>query len=204
MTLYALARGLLLALFRTVWRMRVAGTEHVPRSGPLILACNHVSYLDPPVLGCAAPRPVTFMAKIELFRIPVLGPLIAAVGAFPVDRGKGDVVAIRTAVKELERGGCIGIFPEGGRVRPGEERAAQPGVALLAYLSRARVVPAAIVGSNQAIRLTKISVRFGEPMELRPAAKKATREELEAFASAVLANIRALHGQEREHRDRRA
>lgn len=194
MELYAFAKVTLTALFRSVWRLRVEGTEHMPMDEPLILACNHVSYLDPPLLGCASPRTVKYMAKSELFRIPLLGPLITALHAFPVERGKGDVAAIRTAVKELERGGCVGIFPEGTRVKEGEERPPQAGVAFLAYLARARVVPAAITNSNQAKRLAPITVRFGRPMAFQPAGSKATREELDAFARDVLAQIRALHG----------
>ncbi|TAM56337.1 1-acyl-sn-glycerol-3-phosphate acyltransferase [bacterium] len=192
MEAYDLARFLLNVAFRSLWRLRVEGAARVPREGPLILACNHVSYVDPPVLGCAAPRTVSYMAKSELFRVPLLGPAIRMVRAFPVERGKGDVAAIRTAVKVIERGGCVGIFPEGGRVKRGEERQPQAGVALLAYLSGARVVPAAIVGSDRAVHLGAITVRFGDPMEFRPAGAKATREELAAFSAAVLERIRAL------------
>ncbi|TAM76997.1 1-acyl-sn-glycerol-3-phosphate acyltransferase [bacterium] len=173
--------------------MRVEGAKDVPLEGPLIIACNHVSYFDPPVLGCAVPRRVAYMAKSELFAIPLLGPAIALVRAFPVERGKGDVAAIRTAVKVIERGGCVGIFPEGGRVKEGEERSAQAGVALLAYLSHASVVPAAIIGTNRAARLAKIRVRFGEPAAFHPAGSKATREELAIFSGEVLARIKALH-----------
>ncbi|TAM86337.1 1-acyl-sn-glycerol-3-phosphate acyltransferase [bacterium] len=192
MEAYDVARLGLNVLFRSIWRMRVEGAERVPLEGPLIIACNHVSYFDPPVLGCAAPRRVAYMAKAELFSIPLLGPAIALVRAFPVERGKGDVAAIRTAVKVIERGGCVGIFPEGGRVKKGEDRPAQAGVALLAYLSHARVIPAAILGTNRASRLAKIRVRFGEPMTFRAAGSKATREELAAFSSEVLVRIKAL------------
>lgn len=192
METYDVAKCFLNLLFRVVWRMRVEGAQRVPRQGPLILACNHASYLDPPALGCAAPRIVSYMAKAELFKIPVLGPAIASVRAFPVERGKGDVAAIRTALKELERGGCVGIFPEGTRVKEGEVRAPQAGVGLLAYLSRARVVPAAVSGSNKARTLARITVRFGDPMEFRCAGSKATRAELESFAAEVLERIRGL------------
>ncbi|MDE2572525.1 MAG: 1-acyl-sn-glycerol-3-phosphate acyltransferase, partial [bacterium] len=96
MEFYDVARGVLAALFYSVWRLRVGGAERVPLRGPLILASNHTSYLDPPVLGCAAPRTVSYMAKSELFRIPLLGSIIGGLHAFPVERGKGDVAAIRT------------------------------------------------------------------------------------------------------------
>ena len=116
---YAFARTLVRTLLGLFWRFRVVDAANVPLDGPLILACNHMSYFDPPALGAAATRPVTYMAKQELFKIPVLGPIITGLGAFPVDRSRGDVAAIKTAIGVLERGTCLGIFPEGG-IRHGE------------------------------------------------------------------------------------
>ncbi len=168
----------------------VVGAEHVPRTGPLIVACNHVAYLDPPALGCMAPRPVAYMAKKELFEIPLLGPLIRKLGAFPIDRRRGDTAAMKAAVRALQTGACLGIFPEGTRNRNGT---AQPqlGVALLAAISGAPVVPAYVSGTARANRLAKITVVFGEPLpNVLP--RKASREELAKWTDGLMGRIYAL------------
>lgn len=188
--LYDGAKYTLWAFFGTLWRMRVHGAQNVPKDGPLIVACNHVSYLDPPVLGTACPRRIQYMAKQELFAIPVLGPAIRAVGAYPVDRKGSAVAAIKRSVEVLKRGGAVGIFPEGTRNRDGSG-GAQGGVALLASLSGAPVLPACVSGTARAGKLARIEVYFGTPVAL-PAGRKATRDELEAFSQTVLATIRSL------------
>ena len=172
--------------------MRVFGIENVPMNGPLIVACNHISYVDPVALGVALPRRVWYMAKVELFRIPVLGPTIAALGAYPVDRGKGDIAAIRGSLRVLKEGKAVGIFPEGTRNLHGDATV-HTGVALLASLSRAPVLPAFVRGGDRAKRLGKLSVAFGEPMRLVGGHNgKASREELANWTKAVMAQIRAL------------
>ena len=170
-------------------RLEVEGCERVPLEGPLIVACNHISYVDPVALGVALPRPVWFMAKVELFRIPVLGPVIAGLGAYPVDRGKGDVAAIKTSVRQLRMGRAIGIFPEGTRNLSGTERV-HTGVALLASLSGAPVIPAYVLGGDRAKRLGKLRVAFGDPVQ--NGAGKASREDLAQPTGDIMARIRAL------------
>jgi 1-acyl-sn-glycerol-3-phosphate acyltransferase len=203
---YPIVRNAFRVAFVTAWRLRILGEEHVPRTGPLIVAANHVSNLDPPVLGAAIPRPIYYMAKAELFRIPVLGPLIGQLRAFPVDRAKGDVSAIRRAVEVLKMGAAVGIFPEGGRNREGHNRI-HSGVALLASLTGAPVLPVYIDGTKG--RFSRITVVFGEPMAFAgpklpvdevlapvPATlKKARREDLAKWADEVMAQILALRGQ---------
>ena len=173
-----------------VWNARIYGRENVPRNGPLIVACNHVSLLDPPVMGCFVPRQVSYMAKRELFEIPVLGPLIRGLGAYPVDRGGTATAAIKRSVEVLRAGGCVGIFPEGGRNVEGD-KAPRGGVALLASLANAPVVPAAIVGTDEKKKRGKIKVAFGRPVAL-PADRKATRDELAKFTDTVMSAIYAL------------
>lgn len=197
--LYDLASGVIRLMMRTVWRARAYGTESVPLSGPLIIACNHVSYLDPPGMGCFCPRRISYMAKKELFAIPVLGPAIAAVGAYPVDRQGSATAAIKRSLEVLRAGGAIGIFPEGTRNRDGVVQP-QTGVALLASLAGAPVVPAAIVGSDRATHLAQIKVAFGAPMA-PPGRRKATHDDLAKFTSDVMnaiqtlaANLRKDHG----------
>jgi 1-acyl-sn-glycerol-3-phosphate acyltransferase len=175
---------------RTLWRAQASGMENVPRDGPLIVACNHVSYLDPPVMGCFVPRRISYMAKKELFTMPVLGSVIRGLGAYAVDRGGSATAAIKRSLEVLRRGGTVGIFPEGTRNRSGDVMP-QAGVALLASLAKAPVVPACILGSDRALRLGQIKVAFGPPLAL-PAGRKASRESLAKFTDEIMSAIRTL------------
>lgn len=188
--LYDFARMSFRAIFGTIWRLRVFGADRVPHGGPLIVACNHRSYLDPPVLGAACPRRISYMAKSELFAIPALGPIIRAVGAYPVEREGSARSAIKRSIEVLAGGGCIGIFPEGTRNRRGEA-SAQTGVALLAALAQAPVVPARLTGTDRATALAPMRAYFGEPMRL-PQGRKATREEMSNFTLQVMRAIDSL------------
>lgn len=190
MTLYEFAQKIFLPPLMQLWRFRVEGAENVPAAGPLIVASNHVSYMDPVALGVASPRPIAYMAKVELFLIPVLGPLIARLNAYPVDRRKSPLVGIKKSVEILRAGKAIGIFPQGTRVFTGEGTARE-GVALLASLGKAPVVPARIFGSHAALRFHQIKVAFGKPLRL-PKDRKASREDLANFTAEVMNSIRAL------------
>ncbi len=187
--LYDAAKISLSVIFR-VWRMRVFGAKNVPLDGPVIVACNHISYFDPPLLGTACPRRIRYMAKTELFRIPILGPLIRGFGAYPVDRSVAPMTAVRRSVEVLRRGEVIGIFPEGTRNPDGTVQARE-GVALLASLGKAPVVPASVLGTREAARFRRFEVVFGSPLRL-PADRKATREELANFTEQVMQAIRKL------------
>ena len=190
MSLYLFAKYTVRAIGTVLWRLSVHGRENVPAAGPVIVACNHVSNLDPPLLGSVCPRQIHYMAKKELFEMPILGPVITAVGAYPVDREGSAAAAIKRSVEVLRAGGCIGIFPEGGRNVHGD-KSPRSGVALLASLAKSPVVPAAIVGSGNAGKLAKIKVAFGTPMSLSPD-RKATRDDLAKFTEDVMSAIRAL------------
>ncbi|HEY1978195.1 MAG TPA: lysophospholipid acyltransferase family protein [Candidatus Baltobacteraceae bacterium] len=188
--LYDLAAGTIRVFMRLLWRARATGTENVPRTGPLIVACNHRSYLDPPGMGCFCPRRISYMAKKELFDIPILGPAIRAVGAYPVDRQGSARAAIKRSLEVLQDGGAVGIFPEGTRNRDGSVQP-QTGVALLASLAGAPVVPAHIAGSDRAMKFAQIKVVFGPPLSL-PAGRKATHDDLAKFTADVMSAISAL------------
>ncbi len=191
MSLFWIARNVIKFITVVFYRGRATGTDNITKTGPLIVACNHVSYFDPPMMGVFVPREIHYMAKKELFEIPVLGPAIRAVGTYPVDREGSATAAIKRSVEELRAGNCIGIFPEGGRNLEGDKEA-RAGVALLASLGKAPVVPAAIVGSRNARPFVRpIKVAFGPPMSL-PAGRKATRDELEKFTESVMSAISAL------------
>ncbi len=187
---YRFARTASMIVLRVLWRFRAFGAENVPRTGPLIVACNHVSYLDPVVLGVGSPRMLTYLAKKQLFSIPVLGPIIRGCGAYPLDRDAGGVAALRVALRVLKDGRCVGIFPEGTRNRTGtaEEKA---GAAFLAAVSGAPVVPAAVVGTKNAKRLAQIRVAYGEPMTI-VRNRKADGDDLEKWTAEIMRRIRVL------------
>ena len=197
MTAYDIARGGLNLFMRSLWRMEVSGLENVPMTGPLVVACNHVSYVDPVALGCALPRPLWYMAKSELFAIPVLGRAIALVNAFPVDRSKGGLAAIRKSVALLKEGKAIGIFPEGTRNLEGQAEE-KSGAALLASLAGALVLPAAVIGTARASKLGKIRVAFGEPLRVERN-RKAERDDLEKWTGEIMSRIRGLEEQYGAH-----
>jgi 1-acyl-sn-glycerol-3-phosphate acyltransferase len=177
------------SMARTLWRARVFGAQNVPAAGPVIVACNHLSYLDPPLMGCLCPRRIRYMAKKELFAVPVLGPVIRALGAYAVDRSGSATAAIKRSLRVLEAGGAVGMFPEGTRNRTGTV-VPQTGVALLASLSQAPVVPACVHGTDRALRLARIDVAFGQP--LLPPGGKATREDLAKFTADIMKAIEVL------------
>ena len=169
---YRLVSGLLVfPLFRFLFRGSTQGLEHVPMEGPLVVASNHGSHLDPPLLGHALGRPVAFMAKAELFAVPLLGSVIRACGAYPVRRGASDREAIRTATAKLEEGWATGVFLDGTRQANGRVNNPLPGAALLAARSGAPLLPVAIVNSHRALgsgriwpRLVPLQLRVGAPI----------------------------------------
>lgn len=187
---YAFCRGLCKVVVRAVYGFRSIDAQNVPATGPVIVACNHVSYLDPVVLGIGFLRPVTYLAKKQLFEIPVLGPIIANLGAYPLDRDAGGAAALRAALRALKEGRCIGIFPEGGRNLDGRHEE-KGGAALLGALSGAPVVPAAIAGTRHARPFHRVRVIYGEPL-LVERKRKADGDDLEKWTAEIMRRIRAL------------
>src|SRR5271154_5443685 len=130
--LYWTLRAILVPFFLLYFRLQRTGREHLPRTGPLLLASNHRSFLDPFVIGALVRRPVYYMAKRELFEKRWQAWVLNSLGAFPVDRGAGDRDAMETARAILERGDCVVVFPEGTRVRSGGLSDPRRGVGRLA------------------------------------------------------------------------
>ncbi len=187
---YDFAKATVRLIMRVLWRIEVFGSQDVPENGPLIVACNHLSLLDPPAMGCVCPRRIAYMAKKELFTVPVLAPVIRALGAYSVDRKGSATAGVKRSLEVLRAGGAIGIFPEGTRNLDGTVDA-QTGVALLASLGGVPVVPACIVGSDRARSFGQIKVAFGAPLILS-AGRKATRDDLAKFTGEIMGAIRAL------------
>ncbi len=166
---YLVARAILQPFFRVYFRMERIGREHVPSSGPVIIASNHRSFMDPFVIGMMLRRPTYFVAKTELFHNRFVAWLLSSLGAFPVDRGNGDRDAMTTARAILERGDVVVIFPEGTRTRPGPLGTPKRGVGRLALETGAPVVPIALVGTEAIrrgwrIRPHKVRIRAGRPL----------------------------------------
>ncbi len=167
-TLYGMGKCFFRILFRVLWRARVFGLENVPPTGPLLLAANHASFVDPSLVGSSLRRPIYFMGKEELFRAPCFGWLLRQVNAFPIRRKEGDVGAFRLAQKILAAGGALIVFPEGKRQRQGVLGPPKRGVGVLAAKSRATVIPVYLHDTHRAWRLPRLAVVFGRPLAVHP------------------------------------
>lgn len=194
--LYAVLRIQILAILRLVFRFRVFGRDNVPRQGPALLAANHVSLLDPPVVGAGAPRPLHYMAKAELFGVPLLGRLIRSLNSYPVEREGADAGALRQALGLLKAGQALLVFPEGTRGTEGRLAPARAGAGMLAALSNAPVVPVYIQGTGRVLprganrpRRAAISVWYGPPLRF---ARTRGRERYQEISDEIMAAIGRL------------
>ncbi|MEW6448107.1 MAG: lysophospholipid acyltransferase family protein [Bacillota bacterium] len=187
---YWLAWGLLQVLLPVLRRWKVEGAANLPAEGGVMVVANHQSYWDPLILGAALRRRVYFMAKEELFRIPVLGWVIRVWGAFPVRREGYDRKALKTAIDHLMRGHVVGIFPEGQRSHSGRLLPVQPGAAILALKTGVPVVPMALIGTRGICG--KVKVRVGRPFYLTAKKEKPSREEIAAGGEKIVTEIAAL------------
>ncbi len=174
-----------LPAIKWVFRLHAEGVENVPKEGGFVLAANHVSNFDPWPLGVPLfpHRYLRFMAKAELFWWP-LGPLIRSGGAFKVRRGEGDVEAIKQAIELVREGHAVVMFPHGTRQRKGLVKKYRPrshsGAARIALAAGAPLVPAAIAGTDRLLRLGRLRVRYGKPLDLDGLDARAATERLMA------------------------
>lgn len=191
MSWYKTFRFLFRVFFALFYRWQVIGRENVPEQGAVILCCNHISNLDPPLLGSAMERQVHFMAKEELFRMPIISFLVTQFGALPVKRGASDRAAIRNTLKILEEGKMFGIFPEGTRSKTGELGPGLSGASLFALKSEAQVIPVAIIGPYKLFR--PIRIVFGQAIDFsRYREEKASADVLKEATNAIMAEIKKL------------
>ena len=170
MSLYGFCEIIFPWIFKIWLRWEVSGRENIPEDGPVVIAANHLSLLDPPVLGAAATRKVHFMAKSELFKPAWFGSLIRKLGAFPVRRGAMDRDAIKTGLTILKENKVLAVFPEGTRSKTGELGRAGGGAFMMAVKRKAKIVPAYIYGTDLKRHpgWPKVRVIFGKPMEYDP------------------------------------
>lgn len=203
-------RSLLAPLARLIFRPVVEGREHVPRCGPLILAANHLSFLDSVVIPLVAPRPVAFLAKAEYFQQPgIKGFLtrtsLTAIDAIPVQRGahRAAQASLELALDVLADGRAFGIHPEGSRSRDGRIYRGRTGVAWLALATGAPVVPVAVLGTDRiqpigarVPRLGQITVRFGAPLRFPKPPARSSGQARRAVTDEIMAAIQELSGQE--------
>jgi 1-acyl-sn-glycerol-3-phosphate acyltransferase len=193
--IYRWCRRALAILFRIYFRLRVSGAEHVPATGPVILACNHASYADPPMVGVGVQRMCNYLARADLFTFPVFGWWLREVGVVPVDRDGGSAAGLRTILSRLRLGSAILLFPEGTRTRDGQLQPARAGVGLMVIKSGAPVVPVRVVGSYTAWgrhlwlpRPRQVEVRFGPVLRFEPQvaeARDCSKERLKALYQEV-------------------
>jgi len=185
-TLYRIGQVLSRILFTLFWRLKIDGHENIPKTGAFILASNHLSNADPPLLGSSICRPIYYFAKEELFRIPILGWLIAQMNAFPVKRKENDIAAFKKTFKLLSAGEGVLFFPEGRRSKTGELGGAKPGVGMLAVKTGVPVIPACLQNSNRLSSFAKLRVSFGKPLLPQP------QDDYALFAQKVMAAIADL------------
>lgn len=186
--IYLLGKMLVKVYSKIILRTRIIGVDNIPAEGPVVIMSNHISLLDPPLIGAAIPRKIHYLAKEELFQNPLIGWVLKQLGAFPVKRGSGDIKAFKQALRILRSGGVLGVFPEGTRYPEGELGSPHGGSAAIAVRGGARIVPAAIKNIKTRGRPTVI---FGKPLDILQE-DKLSQEERQKIAEEIMAEIANL------------
>jgi 1-acyl-sn-glycerol-3-phosphate acyltransferase len=208
---YALGRGIITPLARVIYRPHVEGRANVPRTGPVIFASNHLSFIDSIAIPVAAPRPVHFLAKASYFDGPGVSgwfskQFFSSIGAIPVKRGAGQAAldALDQQRRLLEEGKAVALYPEGTRSLDGRLYKGRTGVAFLALQTGAPVVPVGLIGTNHVMPVGakapslkhRITVRFGEPLDLSHHGPASSGKARRLATDGIMAAIHALSGQE--------
>lgn len=188
MNFYTIARGVIKVLLTAIYRIETIGKENVPKNGGVMICSNHINNLDPPLVGITMDRPVVFMAKEELFKIPVIGKIVRMCNAFPVKRGKADRNALRNGLKVLQEEKVLGIFPEGTRSKTGELGKGLSGVGYFALRTNAKVVPCAIIGPYKIFR--KVKIVYGKPINFEHLREK--KGSIDEATELIMEHIRQI------------
>ncbi len=192
---YRVAVALARFIYFFIYRIKAEGTENIIENGGVIYAANHKSCADPIIVAITSKRQLTFMGKKELFKFKPYGRILRALGAFPVNRGKGDVGAVKTGLKILQEEKVMMIFPEGKRIDKGEIVPAKPGVAMFAIHAKVPVIPITIVGEYKLWH--KLTVIYGKPIYFdKYYGEKLSTEKLTELSQSVLDTIYEKGGRE--------
>lgn len=190
---YRITHNILYPIFSFFHPVEVVGAENLPE-GPVLMCGNHSSAWDPIQVIMALPKtfPLRIMAKKQLFRIPLIGPFLTAIGVFPVDRGNSDINAVKTSIKSLNEGFTLLLFPEGTRVKAKGQVQPKSGAAVIAVRSGVPMVPVFIGTKKRLFRKTKVI--FGKPFDPVYTGRKGTAEEMQANVDEVMRQSYALGG----------
>lgn len=198
---YYITWSLCRLIYATYFRWRVLHPERVPLAGPVILAANHASFIDPPLVGCGLRRKVSYLARESLFRFPGVGWYLRQLSSVPVDRDGGGAAGLRAIMGRLDAGGAILLFPEGTRTRDGQLQPARSGIGLTVIKSAAPVVPVRVFGTFEAYgrhmkipRPRRVTVKYGAPLDfaaLRAEAKTCSKPRLKEIYRQVADEIMA-------------
>ncbi len=186
------------ALFRTYFRCRFYGADRVPATGPVVLAANHASFIDPPLIGAGVRRQINFLARDTLFNNPILGALLRSWEVVPVDRDGAGAAGLKAILDRLLKGGAILLFPEGTRTRDGRLQPARSGVGLTVIKSTCPVVPVRVFGTYEAFgrhhrfpRPRRVAIKYGQPLAF-------ARERAEA-ATCSKARLKQIYQEVADH-----
>ncbi len=197
MSFYKFARGVCLFVMRFGYKIRFHGEENMPTHKGYILASNHVSNIDPLFIGIACKKNVRFMAKVELFKNPILRAILNGVGTFPVSRGTGDHSAIDKAIQVVKSGDVLGIFPEGTRSKDGKLGRAKSGAVVVAAKTGGDIVPVGIKHGEKTLWRRNVDVYYGKPITNQQLAiTENSKTELKAASRLLMENIASLLGVE--------
>ncbi|MBN8234697.1 1-acyl-sn-glycerol-3-phosphate acyltransferase [Halobacillus kuroshimensis] len=189
MSLYKIGKLLCAVIFYPLYRIKVVGKENIPAEGPVIICSNHISNVDPPVVGITSSRNIYFLAKEELFKNPLIGGILKKVHAFPIKRGMRDRNALRKGLDILKEGHALGLFPEGTRQKSGEIGEGLAGAGFFALRSEAAIVPCAIIGPYQ--KFKRLKVVYGEPIDMSEYREQ--KASAQVVTDRIMEEIRQLH-----------
>jgi 1-acyl-sn-glycerol-3-phosphate acyltransferase len=194
------------AVFAVYFRWRLFNPERVPLTGPVILAPNHASFIDPPLVGAGLRRQISYLAREDIFHVPILGAILRSWEVVPVDRDGGTGRGLKQILNRLEQGGAIILFPEGTRSRDGELNPARSGIGLAVIKSSAPVLPVRVFGTHDALgphqrlpRPRRVTVKYGKPLlfaahraEAATCSKRRVKEIYQQVADEIMIEIALL------------
>ncbi|MFC7060469.1 lysophospholipid acyltransferase family protein [Halobacillus seohaensis] len=189
MNLYKIGKAICTIIFYPLYRIKVVGKENIPKEGPVIICSNHISNIDPPVVGITNQRNLYFLAKEELFKNKVIGGILKRVQAFPIKRGMRDRNALRKGLDILKQNHALGLFPEGSRQKSGDIGKGLAGAGFFALRSNAAIVPCAIIGPYR--KFKPLKVVYGEPLDMQ--SYRDEKASAQVVTDYIMEEIRQLH-----------